>query len=404
MRLLADPDIQGNIHRPYGRYGFPHTRHLFFHVAASGDGAAAGRRFVEDLRLRVTSAAPWPTEYGPAGQPVVDKPLVTLNVGFTWWGLLALGVPLPTLRMMPDEFIQGMAQRKEIVGDIGRSDPEHWDPIWWDSVRQETARVHVWVSLSAQGRLRDASLPVEQLEEWTAWLLARAEASGGHVRLLRGHLGHVEGAWQDSAAVMQTLANGDVVPTAREHFGFNDGIGDPVFAGQHAAQTERGAVIGNGKLVPGRRGAAASWQPLATGEFILGHADEAGAADRGGTGPADAQRDLHGLAQAAPERRQLPPMHRRAGAPLPGGGRHCRRGGGARDPDGEDGRALDQRHSHGHGTDLGRAPSAARAFSRSRRPRPRSRVHADPHRFPLWRRCRGPALPRGGARPPRPSA
>lgn len=275
MTLLDDPDIQGNIHRPYGRYGFPHTRHLFFHVAAGGDGAVAGRRFVEDLRLRVTSAAPWPTEYGPAGKPVVDKPLVTLNVGFTWWGLLALGVPLPTLRMMPDEFIQGMAQRKEIVGDIGRSDPAHWDPIWWDSVRQETARVHVWVSLSAQGRLRDASLPVEQLEEWTAWLLARAEASGGHVRLLRGHRGHAEGAWQDSAAVMQTLANGDVVPTAREHFGFNDGIGDPVFAGQHAAQTERGAVIGNGKLVPGRRGAAASWQPLATGEFILGHADEA---------------------------------------------------------------------------------------------------------------------------------
>ena len=34
-------------------------------------------------------------------------------------------------------------------------------------------------------------------------------------------------------------------------------------------------MIGNGKLVPGARGGAASWQALATGEFILGHPDEA---------------------------------------------------------------------------------------------------------------------------------
>jgi Dyp-type peroxidase family len=206
---------------------------------------------------------------------VLNKPLVTMNVGFTWWGLLALGVPLPTLRMMPDEFIQGMAPRREIVGDVGRSDPAHWDPLWQASIARESARAHVWVSLNAQGRIRASNLPVEQLEEWTTWLLGLATASDGQVTLLRGHRGPGDGAWQDSAALMQRLDSGDVVPTAKEHFGFNDGIGDPVFEGQHDAQTAKRAVVGNGKLVPGRKGEPATWAPLATGEFILGHPDEA---------------------------------------------------------------------------------------------------------------------------------
>ena len=33
MIRLDLADIQGNIHRPYGRFGFPHTRHFFFNIA-----------------------------------------------------------------------------------------------------------------------------------------------------------------------------------------------------------------------------------------------------------------------------------------------------------------------------------------------------------------------------------
>ena len=53
MMQLDLSDIQGNIHRPYGRFGFPHSRHLFFHIADED----AGRAFVQGIRPRVTTAS-----------------------------------------------------------------------------------------------------------------------------------------------------------------------------------------------------------------------------------------------------------------------------------------------------------------------------------------------------------
>ena len=277
---LDEADIQGNIHRPYGRDGFPHTRHLFFYVARTTpreDGAKAGRKFVDQVRARVTTSEPWPREHGVDGKGAVKKPPITLNIGFTWYGLMALGVPLPTLRTMPDEFIQGMAQRNEIVGDVGDSAPGKWDPIWVASNKGEDAKVHIWVSLNAQGQLQDYRQPVAQLQEWTDWLLGVAQTTDGNVRLLRGHGCGQDGPWQDSALLVDQdgLRDGRIEPSATEHFGFTDGIGDPTFDGQHTGTKAAQLVIGNGKLVPGARGGAASWQALATGEFILGHPDEA---------------------------------------------------------------------------------------------------------------------------------
>ncbi len=60
------------------------------------------------------------------------------------------------------------------------------------------------------------------------------------------------------------------IPTRKEHFGLTDGIGDPVFNGQYPDSAMESAVIGRGKWMDGKTG----WEPLATGEFILGHPDE----------------------------------------------------------------------------------------------------------------------------------
>ena len=63
--VLELADIQGNILTAYGRLGFPKARYLLFHVGQ----AAAGRAFVEALRLRVTTALRWPsTPKGCAGR------------------------------------------------------------------------------------------------------------------------------------------------------------------------------------------------------------------------------------------------------------------------------------------------------------------------------------------------
>ena len=71
-RTLPLDDIQGNVVRAYGRYHFPFARYFFLHI----EDAAAGRAFVNAVRDRVTTGAPWGDE----------KPDVTLTVGFTFRG------------------------------------------------------------------------------------------------------------------------------------------------------------------------------------------------------------------------------------------------------------------------------------------------------------------------------
>ena len=63
------------------------------------------------------------------------------------------------------------------------------------------------------------------------------------------------------------------IPTAKEHFGYTDGISNPYFKGM---TEEMGELLGGGKRVgyadPKLK---TSWAPLETGEFILGYRDEA---------------------------------------------------------------------------------------------------------------------------------
>ncbi len=56
----------------------------------------------------------------------------------------------------------------------------------------------------------------------------------------------------------------------KEHFGFTDAIGDPVFDGQYPDDHEQVFQVGNGAF-----DGEGNWRPLATGEFLLGYPDEA---------------------------------------------------------------------------------------------------------------------------------
>jgi deferrochelatase/peroxidase EfeB len=260
MIQLDLSDIQGNIHRPYGRFGFPHSRHLFFHIA----DADAGRVFVQAIRPRVTTAEPWTKS--EAGGTIVKKPAITLNIGFTYPGLKALGLPTRTLRLLPDEFIDGMGCRSQILGDIGESAPEKWDPVWRSTA---LSVVHVWVSLNV-GANPDGS-PLSVLGAWTDWLEGLA---GTGVELLAGHGADGMGRWQDSKALMDTAPDGSVTVLPREPFGFMDGISDPVFRGKYQPEAEAQAAIGGGKIAEGPYDIRSSWSALEAGEFILGQVDE----------------------------------------------------------------------------------------------------------------------------------
>jgi Dyp-type peroxidase family len=278
--LLDLADIQGGILRTYGD-GFPKGRNFYLSVR----DARAGRAFVEALRPRITTAARWkdPKREEPLlrtrnprvkdivraegepdypGRVQLMKPKVTLNIGFTFMGLLALGVPTRTLRGMPDAFIDGMAARAALLGDDPFLDSR--DAVWRDS--HGDTRVHILLTLYAQQN-PDGTACAE-LDQATDAILGLSEISHGGVVLLDG-VGPHNAKWQDLSAVMRADGT-DCWPTNKEHFGLSDGFGDPVFSGQFSGEAERVRVAGGGKLMPD-----GSWEPLATGEFLLGYPDEA---------------------------------------------------------------------------------------------------------------------------------
>lgn len=278
--LLDLADIQGGILRTYGD-GFPKGRNFYLTV----HDAKRGRAFVEALRPKITTAARWkdPERAEPLmrtrnprvkdiaraegvpdypGRVQLYKPKVTINIAFTFYGLLALGVPTRTLRGMPDEFIDGMEARAALLGDDGFLDKR--DAVWRDS--RGDKRVHVLLTLYAQMSEDGTACP--ELESVTDEIVKLCEKSHGGVVLLGG-VGPSNARWQDLSAVMRE-DGGRCWPTNKEHFGLSDGFGDPVFSGQFSGEAERLRVAGGGKLQPDQ-----TWAPLATGEFLLGYPDEA---------------------------------------------------------------------------------------------------------------------------------
>lgn len=183
MAAIDLADVQGLILRGYT---MPIARHLGLSVREP----AAARAFLGALAdgdhafPAVTTAQPW-----------VVKPRCCVNLGITFPGLAALGVPPASLDSFPVEYAQGAAQRAARVGDTGTSDPKLWLPWLTD------LGLHLLVSLFAES--------AEALEATTGQL-ARAWSAGC-----------VELGRHDGAALPGNVA----------HFGYRDGFSQPVIDG-----------------------------------------------------------------------------------------------------------------------------------------------------------------------------
>jgi Dyp-type peroxidase family len=220
MSKLNQTDIQGFVLRGYN---LPFARYLFLRF----EDAARARALISRLLPMITTGQHWDG----------GKPQSTVNIAFTHRGLAALDLPEATLLSFPVEFLQGMKSRAGILGDTGINSPAHWDKLWHDNC------VHAWLGINGQS-------PVA------------IDASCSAIQALLGETGGaIELASQDAAAIME-----DGIPTSREHFGYTDGFGNPDYLG-----VERSTQPGQGKLMPD-----GTWAPLATGELLLGYADEAG--------------------------------------------------------------------------------------------------------------------------------
>ncbi len=242
-------DIQGSILKAYGRHGYPKGRYVFFHVA---DGEP-GRRFVKNLVRLITTSTP----FGGADHPdAAPKPAATTNIAFTYHGLRELGVPRDSLQSFPDEFAMGMKGRRDILGDDGASAPARWDPLWSD------AEVHILVWINGV-----TSQAVHAKYEEILRALDVGTPAG--VIQIKGHRGRGRDdlEYQDASALYV-----DGEPTAREHFGYTDGISNPYFKGMNVHESN---VMGGGKVTGQAVETRAGWEPLETGEFLLGYQDEA---------------------------------------------------------------------------------------------------------------------------------
>ena len=183
------------------------------HVLLRVDDGRAGRAFLRRLTPHIDSAADWWSAVNP-----------WLEVGISYAGLKALGVPQDSLQSFPEAFREGMAARARHLGDEGVNDPKNWDQPYGKG------EVHIGVSAfsdSEENRRRILGIAREQF----------ADFSGVSVL-----------AMQDFGAQ----------PGDLNSLGYKDGIDQP-------------AIEGSGvDPLPGQG------QPIKAGEFILGYPGEAG--------------------------------------------------------------------------------------------------------------------------------
>lgn len=219
-------DIQGLVIR-----GYVHLQAARYVLLAIRDPAAA-RRFVADTIPAITTAAS-------------SRPAQAVHLALTASGLRRLELPADALAEFPAEFLEGMATpaRSRVLGDVEQSAPERWD---WGGPKTDAVDLLLLLYARDGGALEDLARSI-----------AASYTRDGVVEVHR----------------LETEAVGD-----REHFGFRDGVSQPIIPGL------------------GRSGAAK--HVVQPGEFVLGYPNEYGlltdrpllptAADPGAVLPVDA--------------------------------------------------------------------------------------------------------------------
>ena len=149
---------------------------------------------------------------GPADDPADAprrKPDYCLNIGITWPGLVALEINerVPTLSFKSfGAFIEGAAQRAELVGDTGASAPAE---LGW---RFRKGHDHVLVTLHA--------ISPEAMKSYSDRLCAWF-AEGNAFREI----------WRQDGMALMEMQDGQPVPTSKIHFGYTDGISTTTIRG-----------------------------------------------------------------------------------------------------------------------------------------------------------------------------
>ncbi|MFV8132665.1 Dyp-type peroxidase [Streptomyces syringium] len=205
-------DMQGLIVRGYGG-----LRWASFLMLSITDPAGA-RTALGQLTPRVTSGR-------------AEPPEAAVNLAFTSDGIRLLGLEAPRHEGFPEEFVSGMTDpnRSRLLGDTGENAPRYWR---WGG--PATPPVHAVALLYARDEAG----------------LGRLEAEVRHVALATGGLAEI-------------VRLGTAELTAREPFGFRDGISQPLVEGLPRATAARAEGTAGDEVVK-------------AGEFVLGYPNEYG--------------------------------------------------------------------------------------------------------------------------------
>ena len=172
-----------------------------------------------------------------------------LGVAFTYAGLKALKLPAARLAHLPQEFIDGMAARAGVLGDLYGNHPDCWQPPRVHAPAGSPSRialsaVHVVVQL--RGAFRSARpLPAGTLHPALRTEIDRLQAPDTGLKVLAVEPMHRNLVAPDS-------------PLSRDHFGFQDGFSQPSLAPYPGPDRPR-------------------WSDtVAPGELLLGHPNDRG--------------------------------------------------------------------------------------------------------------------------------
>jgi Dyp-type peroxidase family len=197
--------IQGIVLSGYGHLAEARFALLTVHR----DRAPDARRFLAGLKL---------TSVSVASERKQSVPL--LNVAFTHAGLAALGLDAAMLDDFPRDFVEGPTHeaRARLLGDQGESRPAEW--IWGSPT---TDPIHVALLIYAHHG-------IDSICDQT---LREAVAAGLGV-----------------ASCLTTIR----LPRRQEHFGFRDGIGQPLVVGSHDVGPQ-GNFVAAGEMFLGHENA-----------------------------------------------------------------------------------------------------------------------------------------------------
>ncbi|HEY0397162.1 MAG TPA: hypothetical protein VGF00_02160, partial [Acidimicrobiia bacterium] len=249
---LETADMQGLVARGFGN--LPFARYVLCRV---GDPAAA-RSWLAGVAGDVVTA----------DRPEDDSP--SLNVALSWDGLRRLGLPDDALATFPRPLQEGMVtpHRSLILGDHGDSDPSRWRFGGPGSDDGAGGGIGVLVMLFARTA---AALETEYSARRSTW-----KASGALVEVgdpIDGHL--MDG---------------------REHFGFADGLSQPIVRGWPSRRTS---------IRPPAPPVSDRFTEVAPGEILLGYRDNFGKPAEGPTVADGGPARLLGRAPWAKDRRDL---------------------------------------------------------------------------------------------------